>query len=329
MQSFQSKFQIRNARTFPFTPPQGEGSALRGGCGVRCGSNGMDFRALDAIFRNAGRLFFCIFAAEHLTFWLLICHINMKKLLFAIFLCCAVLSAAAAGVAAGESINYRVMYKWGLVNKQAGRVNLSTRWDGPGKIKALLTARSEKWADAFYSVRDTLAGHMNISTMEPYTYEKITHEGGEYKRDLITYTRSGNNVKAKCQRWKQKSKNKPVTKSEMELEAEGLTLDMLSAFYYMRSLDYASMSAGHKTKLTVFSGKRKETLTITYLGEDTVEIDKTKYPCYKISFSFTADGGKKSSDDMEAWISTAADKIPLKLEGKLPVGKVQCFYMPS
>ena len=30
---------------------------------------------------------------------------------------------------------------------------------------------------------------------------------------------------------------------------------------------------------------------------------------------------------MEAWISTAPDRIPLKLEGKLPVGKVQCFYM--
>lgn len=253
----------------------------------------------------------------------------MKKLLFAIFFSCASALASYAGITDGESINYRVMYKWGLVNKQAGRVNLSTRRDGPGKIKAQLTARSEKWADAFYSVRDTLLGHINISTMEPYSYEKITHEGGEYKRDLINYTRSGNNVKAKCQRWKQKSAKKPVTKSEIELEAEGLTLDMLSSFYYMRSLDYAAMKPGHKTRLTVFSGKRKETLTITYHGKETIEIDKAKYPCYKISFSFTADGGKKSSDDMEAWISTSPDKIPLKLEGKLPVGKVQCFYIAS
>ena len=102
---------------------------------------------------------------------------------------------------------------------------------------------------------------------------------------------------------------------------------MLSSFYYMRSLDYAAMKPGDKKELTVFSGKRKERLTITYHGRENVKIDKEEYPAYKISFSFTGEGGKKTSDDMEAWISTAPDKIPLKLEGKLPVGKVQCFYV--
>ncbi len=29
---------------------------------------------------------------------------------------------------------------------------------------------------------------------------------------------------------------------------------------------------------------------------------------------------------MDAWISTSHDRIPVKLEGKLPVGKVRCFY---
>jgi len=168
---------------------------------------------------------------------------------------------------------------------------------------------------------------MNALTMEPSRYEKITHEGGEYKRDLITYTRSGHHVKAKCHRWKQKNKKKPLTESSIELEADGLTLDMLSAFYYMRSLDYASMKPGDKKTLNVFSGKRKELLTITYHGSEDVKIDKTSHPAYKISFTFTGEGGKKTSDDMEAWISTAPDRIPLKLEGKLPVGKVQCFYV--
>lgn len=251
----------------------------------------------------------------------------MRKFLLAIFLAAGIALCGHANVSNGESINYRVMYKWGLVNKQAGRVNLSTRRSGAGTVKAKLTARSEKWADAFYSVRDTLLGRMNIVTMEPSYYEKITHEGGEYKRDLINYTRKGNHVSATCKRWKQKSKKKPLTESEIKLEAEGLTLDMLSSFYYMRSLDYAAMKPGDKKELTVFSGKRKERLTITYHGRENVKIDKEEYPAYKISFSFTGEGGKKTSDDMEAWISTAPDKIPLKLEGKLPVGKVQCFYM--
>ncbi|MDE6755931.1 MAG: DUF3108 domain-containing protein [Muribaculaceae bacterium] len=251
----------------------------------------------------------------------------MKKILFLLLFVAGISFYSGARVTDGESIDYRVMYKWGLVNKQAGTVNLSTRRADASSIKARLTARSEKWADAFYAVRDTLLGQMNIATMEPSYYEKITHEGGEYKRDLINYTRKGNHVTATCRRWKQKSKKDKLTASELQLEADGLTLDMLSSFYYMRSLDYAGMKPGDKKELTVFSGKRKEKLTITYHGLENVNIDKTEYPAYKISFSFTAEGGKKSSDDMEAWISTDSGHIPLKLEGKLPVGKVQCFYM--
>lgn len=251
----------------------------------------------------------------------------MKKLLIILLCSFAVAIGVRAQVNDGESINYRVMYKWGLVNKQAGRVNLSTHRTDARTINATLTARTEKWADAFYTVRDTLLGSMNIATMEPSYYEKITHEGGEYKRDLINYTRKGNHVTANCQRWKQKSKKKPVTKSEITLEADGLTLDMLSAFYYMRSLNYAKMSPGDKKELTVFSGRRKETLAITYLGSETVEINDDTFPAYKISFTFTGEGGKKTSDDMWAWISSDTNRIPVKLEGKLPVGKVQCFYV--
>lgn len=169
--------------------------------------------------------------------------------------------------------------------------------------------------------RDERLDHGTVTLRENHP------RGGEYKRDLITYTRNGRHVKANCHRWKKKDKKKPLTESAIELEADGLTLDMLSSFYYMRSLDYASMKPGDKKTLNVFSGKRKELLTITYHGMEDVTIDKTVYPAYKISFSFTGEGGKKTSDDMEAWISTAAGKIPLKLEGKLPVGKVQCFYV--
>ena len=132
----------------------------------------------------------------------------MKKFLFLLLFVAGISFYSGARVTDGESIDYRVMYKWGLVNKQAGTVNLSTRRADAGSIKARLTARSEKWADAFYAVRDTLLGQMNIATMEPSYYEKITHEGGEYKRDLINYTRKGNHVTATCRRWKQKSKKR-------------------------------------------------------------------------------------------------------------------------
>ena len=49
-----------------------------------------------------------------------------------------------------------------------------------------------------------------------------------------------------------------------------------------------------------------------------------KYSCYHITFVFTGKNQTKTSDNMDAWISTGNERLPLKLEGKLPVGKVQC-----
>ncbi len=229
-----------------------------------------------------------------------------------------------------ESLDYRVMFKWGIINKQAGSVNLST-WQSPGSstFKAMLTARSAKWADRFYEVRDTLKGEIISATCEPLSYEKISHEGGHYKHDRLSYQRSGNKVTADCRRINQPKPNDKITKSSITLEAEGLTLDMLSAYYYMRRLDYSAIKPGDTKVLTVFSGTKKETLTISYIEKVDVEIDEKFYPAYHIKFKFTGKGGKKTSDDMHAWISTDDNRIPLKLVGNLPVGQVQCYYEPS
>jgi hypothetical protein len=233
---------------------------------------------------------------------------------------------ASAKVQTNESLNYRVMYKWGLVQKQAGHVNLATRPGDNGSFRSLLTAASEKWADGLYKVRDTLRGTIDVETYEPSFYEKISHEGGKYKRDVITYSRTGKKVVGTCRRTRQKSDKEQPTTTSLTLEADGLTLDMLSAFYYMRGIDYPKMKQDQSVAMTVFSGKRKEKLTITYHGRQTLKINDKSYSAYYITFRFTGDGGKKTSDDMHAWISTDADRIPLKLEGSLAVGKVQCFF---
>ena len=129
-----------------------------------------------------------------------------------------------------------------------------------------------------------------------------------------------------CTRISRKDGKKNGTKKEHVISATGSTVDMLSVYYYMRSLDFPNMKKDDVIKLNIFSGKRKEILTITFHGTESITYDKKTHNCYHISFTFTSDGSKKTSDDMDAWISTDSRRIPLKLEGSLPVGKVQCFY---
>lgn len=224
-----------------------------------------------------------------------------------------------------ERLTYDIMYKWGLINKKAGNVSITTSDITHDRFKAQLVATSASWADKFYMVRDTLRGHINPQNFLPSYYERVAHEGSHFSHDILHYTRNAKEVSADAKLWRKK-KNEEMWTDNRTHHAQGTTLDMLSAFYYMRQLDYASMQPGSAVKLNIFSGKKKEYLTIHYRGLDQVKIGKVKYPAYHITFTFTQEGGKVSSDNMDAWISTADHRIPLLMEGKLPVGKVRAIY---
>ncbi|MDE6277527.1 MAG: DUF3108 domain-containing protein [Muribaculaceae bacterium] len=227
-----------------------------------------------------------------------------------------------------ETLHYKVMFKWGLIYKQAGSATLTLRPDGNGGFITTLTAASAPWADKFYCVRDTLRGNLSPGEWKPVFYEKIAHEGGESKHDKVFYQRIGPSVKASCIRKVWDKKGNLKIDEQRQLEAYGTTVDMLTSFFYMRSLPFQTWAPGHTVAVNLFSGKQKELLTIKYIGREPVEIDGTPRECYRVTFIFTSKGGKKSSDDMDAWISADSARIPLRLEGKLPVGKVHCLYQP-
>lgn len=226
-----------------------------------------------------------------------------------------------------ERLTYDVMYKWGLINKKAGSVTLTTVLPASGdRFHARLTGATAPWADKFYKVRDTLRGTIDSRSFMPFKYEKVAYEGGDFNHDELVFTRSGNTTTATVIHRRKRKKDTDVSVTNKELQAAGPTLDMLSSFYYMRHLDYASMKAGQTVRLNVFSGSQKEVLTIHFAGVEEVKIGKKKYPSYHITFTFTSGSGRKTSDNMDAWLSMTPQKIPLLLEGKLPVGKVRCFY---
>ena len=247
----------------------------------------------------------------------------MKRLLtlFAIFACASFM--ALASTLPDETVNYKVMFKWGLINKQAGSVSITLKNEGD-ICKSILTARSASWADKFYKVRDTLRCEIIREGMIPTLYEKFAHEDSHYNRDRVAYRRSGNTVYGDVSH-KAYRDGKLRRDIDTTLVATGTTLDMLTSFYYMRMLPYHTWKPGTSITLNVFSGRRKELLTIKYHGLVAIDTDNKRYDCYRISFIFTSDGKKKTSDDMSAWIDRKT-LIPIKLEGKLPVGSVRCFY---
>lgn len=219
-----------------------------------------------------------------------------------------------------ESLNYQIVYHWGVIWKHAGDATLSVTSTGNG-YNARLTGKTRSWADKIYPVRDTLKCSMHAN-FRPIKYEKFTHEKSYYAHDVVAFSSSGGGTSAKCTRYR---KNKPT--ANISLSTSGVAYDMLSVFYMLRNMDYEKMATNKVYKTCIFSGKEKETLTIKYMGIKPLQLrDKSRHQAFHLKLSFTQDNGKKSSDGIDAYISTAANRIPLLVVGKLPIGEVKCYY---
>lgn len=248
----------------------------------------------------------------------------MKKVFFALAAVITALTATAADFA-DETLRYVIFYKWGLIQKDSGDaiLRLSSKGDS---YSIVLAGRTKPWADKFYEVRDTLKATVRKHGFRPLRYERIAHEGGKFARDVLHYTYDGRNVNASVCKYRDKKGN--ISTSKSSLTAQGAAYDMLTIFYYLRTIDYANLARNRRLKTTMFSGSKKETLTLQCLGKEKVRLrNKKSREAWHIRFNFTSSGGKKSSDDLDAWISTDSARIPLLVEGCLPIGKVKAILV--
>ncbi len=251
----------------------------------------------------------------------------LKSIVLVAFLVCFGVRSLWASDFENEKLNYVISYKWGLIHKDAGTATLELTNHG-NEYKIRLVGKTKPWADNFYQVRDTLLGTVKINGFKPVSYSKIAHEDGKYRRDDIVYSYAGRTVGGHAKRVKIDKKGN-VSHSEKQLTATGATFDMLSVFYFLRTIDYPRLASGGVVKATVFSGSKSESLTIRCVGKETIKLrNKQRRDAYHIKFRFTTEGQKKSSDDIDAWISTDPQHIPLQVVGSLPVGQVKCYYIP-
>ena len=255
----------------------------------------------------------------------------IKKTIQLLLIYIVTLFAAALPVAAAdeltfgnETLSFRVTYKWGFIHKVAGSAGITLTREADG-YHAMLTARTQPWADRIFMVRDTLTGRMRLSDMSPLLYDKSTHEDNQYRHDIINYTYHGNRAIAKVERFK-RLRNGMTETADTLMSALLPAVDMLSVYYYVRRLPFEKMKKGTVSRANIFSGKKIEKLAITYDGDEIVELNDRKYDCYRIHFMFSSERIKNSSKPMKAWIVKTGTRIPVKLEGELPIGKVQILY---
>lgn len=225
----------------------------------------------------------------------------------------------------GESISYEMYFKWGIIFKKVGTGSFnikSTNYNSKQAYHMELLANTNKTADAFYKMRDTLTCIMS-TRLEPLYYRKGADEGDRYTVDEVTYSYNNGVSHAKLKRLK-----KDGDTLESEYEDSRCIFDMISIMGWARSLDSSDFEVGHELHFPLASGKRVEEGTLIYHGKKNVECKDGKTYRTQV-FSYVTNRENKKVDVMKFYVSDDANRLPLRLDLSMKFGTAQIYLKGS
>jgi len=161
--------------------------------------------------------------------------------------------------------------------------------------------------DMFYKVRDRYETYIDVEGLFPWRFEQHIREGG-YTRDFSAFF----------------DQRKGVAKtSEGEYQIPLYVNDIMSAFYYARTIDYSDMKIEDRINLQNFYKDKVYDLDVRYLGKETIEVPAGKFDCIIVEPLVKEGGLFKHEGTIIVWLTDDELKVPVKVRTKIIVGYVE------
>ncbi len=209
---------------------------------------------------------------------------------------------------AGEKLTYKMHY--GVMD--AGVATLEVKEtdktiNGRPLLHVVGKGKSISTFDWFFKVRDRYESYVDKEGMFPWIFIRRVYEGGfEINQDYTFYQHK-----------------KQVNTGEEKVDVPANVQDMLSAFYYARTLDFDNAKVGDEFEIDCIVDGETWPLKIKYKGEDNVKIRKGKFKCLKFVPVIQEGRIWKDEEDLTVWITNDKNKIPLLAKTKILVGSIK------
>ncbi len=244
----------------------------------------------------------------------------MKKLIFGMSLMLVMLTMTSSSVVlypevnnksfqVGEKLRYRVTYGFVDAGEAVLEVKPTSKKNGNRELIHLKgTGRTLGAFNAFFKVNDVYESYVDKKGMFPWQFVRRVEEGGYKLSQDYTFKHD-----------KQKVNNGEGKEFTVPMGIQ----DMVSSFYYARTLDFSKMKVGDVVEFNCFMDDEIWPLKIKFVGDEVIHIRKGKFKCKK--FVPVVQEGKyfKSENDVNFWVTDDQNRIPILVRAKIPVGTVK------
>lgn len=208
----------------------------------------------------------------------------------------------------GERLDYNVGYKFIVAG--TGYLQIApepVKRYGRDCYNIQFEVRSLESLDWLYRVRDTYTAVLDVGGLFPWEFTQRIREGN-YKRDSKAYF---------------DQVNRKVLFQDSLYAMPEYVLDILSAFYFTRTLDLGSMKKGDVFYLKNYFDGKSYDLGVKIHGKQTIEVDAGKFRCIVVEPLIVQGGLFKADGSIYIWLTDDERKMPVKVAAKIPIGFVE------
>ena len=157
-----------------------------------------------------------------------------------------------------------------------------------------------------YRVEDRYVTYIDEETIAPWNFEQHVREGS-YKRDFTAEFDQRKNV---------------ATTSEGTYPIPPYVHDILSAFYFARTIDYGPMKPGDQVELHNFYKDKTYELAVRFLGRQELDVGAGTFRTVVIEPLVKEGGLIKSEGRIVIWLTDDDRKIPVRVNTKVVIGSI-------
>jgi len=206
----------------------------------------------------------------------------------------------------GEKLTFDVNY--GFITAGVAEYNIPKTMKLAGRDVYQITfgVNTVSTFDALYKVRDRYETYVDVEGLFPWRFEQHIREGG-YSRDFSAFF--------------DQRKGKART-SEGAYDIPKYVNDIVSAFYYARTIDFSKMKKGESVHLENFYKDKTYPLDVVYKGRETISVKAGTFDCIILEPEIREGGLFKSEGNVVIWLSNDACRIPVKVKTKIIIGSI-------
>jgi len=219
-----------------------------------------------------------------------------------------------------ELLEYKVVYNWGLVWLESGSsafsVN-STIYNGKPAYFFKGQGGTFSKYDWFYKVNDVFEAIVDSVTFRPLKFTASINEGSKHDKHTYFF----DNTRQRAYTIITRGTKRPQVDT---LKTAPCTIDVLSAIYFARSLDYSQCRINDTIGMSLLIDGKVYPIFVRYLGKEKMEIENLgKFNCVKFSPLLVEGSIFKKGEGMTVWVTDDANKLPVYIETPIIVGTVK------